>query len=139
MANDAFTLKIVTPRGLEREVVATAATLPGVHGEIGVLPGHVKYNGLLGVGIMSVTDAAGATTHLVVTGGFCTVTDGVMSVLADGVDTLESVDRQSYAKDKAALAEQSKGGGENDPQWILAQEKLARIEAIDRLLALNAH
>jgi ATP synthase F1 epsilon subunit len=139
MASESFTLKIVTPRGLEREVQATAVALPGARGEIGVLPGHVKYNGLLGVGIMSITDTAGATTHLVVTGGFCTFTDETMNVLADAVDTLDSVDRQSYGKDREALQEQLKGGGESDPQWILAQEKLARLEAIDRLLSMNAH
>jgi F0F1-type ATP synthase epsilon subunit len=88
---------------------------------------------------MSVTDTNGSTTHLVVTGGFCTFADGAMNVLADGVDTLESVDRQSYGKDRDSLLEQSKGGGENDPQWILARERLARIEAIDRLLSLSAH
>lgn len=139
MSNEAFALKIVTPRGLEREVEATAVTLPSANGEMGVFAGHVKYNGLLGIGLMTVTETSGGTSHLVVSGGFCTFADGVMTVLADAVDTADSVDRQGYAKERDQLLERSKGGGEIDPQWSLAQEKLARIDAIDRLLSMNAH
>lgn len=139
MSNDSFALKIVTPRGLERETKATAVTLPAANGEIGVFPGHVKYNGLLGIGLMTVTETSGATTHSVVSGGFCTFADGVMTVLADAVDTPDSVDRLNYAKEREQLLELSKGGGEVDPQWMVAQEKLARIDAIDRLLSVNSH
>ena len=139
MANESFALKIVTPRGLERQVDAAAVTVPSARGEIGILPGHAKYNGLLGVGIMSITETNGAASTCVVSGGFCTFSDGVMTVLADTVDTVESVDRQSYGKERTALLEQTKSGGEIDPQWTLAQEKLARIDAIDRLLSVHAH
>jgi hypothetical protein len=62
-----------------------------------------------------------------------------MTVLADSVDTAETVDRQGYAKERDALIEQMKGGGDIDPQWLLAQEKLARIDAIDRLLSQTTH
>ena len=139
MANESFVLKIVTPRGLERQSDVTAVTLPSARGEIGVLPGHAKYNGLLGVGIMSLTETGGQTIKMVLAGGFCTFADGVMTVLADAVDTAETVDRQSYAKEREALIEQTKSGGEIDPQWTLALEKLARIDAIDRLLSAATH
>jgi F0F1-type ATP synthase epsilon subunit len=88
---------------------------------------------------MSITDIAGSVTKLVVSGGFCTFSEGVMTVLADSVDTAETVDRQGYAKERDALIEQMKGGGDIDPQWLLAQEKLARIDAIDRLLSQTTH
>jgi len=139
MASESFALKIVTPRGLERQVDAAAVTLPSARGEIGLLAGHATYNGLLGVGIMSITETTGATSKLVVGGGFCTYSDGVMTVLADMVDTAETVDRQGYAKERDTLIEQMKGGGEVDPEWLLAQEKLAWIDAIDRLLSQSTH
>lgn len=139
MASDSFLLKIVTPRGLDRQVEATAVTLPSARGEIGILPGHATYNGLLGIGIMAVTENSGVVSKLVVSGGFCTFGDGVMTVLADSVDTLETVDRQGYAKEREALLEEVKGGGDVDPLWRLAQEKLARLDAIERLLSQTAH
>ncbi len=131
-----FRLRVLTPRGLEFEETVSAVTLPSSNGEIGILPDHTKYTGLLGTGVMSyVTAEGGQPVRLVVSGGFATFDHGLLTVLGDAIDTPESVDAKSYAQERESLQATLKSGGPADAQWVMAEEKLARIEAIDRLIS----
>ena len=133
--SDSFQLKVYTPTGLLVDELVDSLTLPTVDGEIGVLPHHVKYTGLLGVGALRFTGLkSGQTQRLVISGGFCSFADGIFTVLADSGDRLESIARASYDKERAELNKVVQLGDSLSPEFQLAQEKLARIEAIDKLI-----
>lgn len=136
---DSFTLKLFTPNGLLLDESVREVTLPSSTGEIGILPSHTRYVGVLGIGVCEVTPVSGAKRRFVIAGGFCSFTDNVLQILADAVDTLEDVDRQSYAKDRAQLQQLVSQGSTYTPEWEQADRKLHRILAIDKLLGSAAH
>ena len=82
---DSFKLRIYTPAGLLHEEVVTAVTLPSSTGEIGVLPKHCKYTGVLGSGNLNYTLPSGDKKKITLAGGFCTFNMDTLEVLADAV------------------------------------------------------
>ena len=136
MAEETFKLEIITPIGKALDSEVASVTLPSKQGEIGVLPRHVKYCGLVGTGVLEYLEV-GATSgnRLVVSGGFANFTDDGLSILADSVDTLDSVDRERYADEREEITAFLKDKDTNDAEWQYAAERLARIEAIDRLIS----
>ena len=135
MGTDSFQLKVVTPSGVALEEEVNSVSLPTTQGEIGVFPQHIDYNGLLGVGVLSFTSAAGGETKkVVVAGGFCQCGDSTLTVLADTVDFADSIDTAKYGADRAELQKLIDHEDSQTPQWQVAKERLARIEAIDKLI-----
>ena len=84
-------LEVVTP---ERRVLSEsvdAVTLPGLGGELGILPGHTPLISQLQTGVLSYT-TAGKTLQLHVSGGFIEIKDDVVSVLAEIAERPEEID-----------------------------------------------
>jgi len=88
---DKLQLEVVTP---ERRVVAEsvdAVNVPGLGGELGILPGHTPLISQLQTGVLTYTQ--GGTTHqLHVSGGFVEVKDDTVSVLAEVAERPEEID-----------------------------------------------
>lgn len=136
MSAEYFTIKILTPAGLVLEERVREVKLPSSQGEIGILPHHVKYTGLLGVGILEYSaEGAGEKKRLVVCGGFCTFSNDTLTLLTDAVDLPENVDRSLYAKNRDDLRKLIQSEDTQTAQWLISKEKLSRIEALDTLLA----
>ena len=128
-----FNLEIIVPAGqLVNEKVA-AVTLPTELGQVGILPEHADYTALLGTGILEYNAQSGVK-KLVVSGGFLSFARSNLKILADSVDTPESVDKAGYAKDRSNLESILKDNPMTSPEWISAKNKIDRIEAIERLL-----
>jgi F-type H+-transporting ATPase subunit epsilon len=135
MSADVFNLKVFTPAGLVLEDKTSAVTLVSKNGEIGVLPQHIKYNGLLGTGVFQFAPASGGQVKkLVVSEGFATFNDNELVILADYVMLAEDVDKASYAKSRVGLQSKVDTLSGFDPEWQMAREELSRIEAIDSLV-----
>lgn len=84
MANDSLKLQVLTPKGLEIEDHVKTVTFPSENGYIGILPGHCKYSGLVGNGILTVEISAdGSTQKMELSGGFASVAANVVTILAD--------------------------------------------------------
>jgi F-type H+-transporting ATPase subunit epsilon len=82
---DKIQLEVVTP---ERRVIAEPVdmvTVPGLGGEIGILPGHTPLISQLQNGLLTYTQD-GKSSSLRVTGGFVEVHDDHVSVLAEGTE-----------------------------------------------------
>ncbi len=75
-------LEVVTPerRVLSEEV--DMVVVPGLGGELGILPGHTPLISQLQTGVLSYTQG-GRTSQLHVSGGFLEVRDDHVSVLAE--------------------------------------------------------
>jgi F-type H+-transporting ATPase subunit epsilon len=132
---ESFTLKVFTPAGMLLEATVSSVTVPTSQGEVGILPHHVNYVALLGTGILQYSLASGGqSSKLVVAGGFCSFDHELLTILADAADLPDSVDRAAYGTERAKLQKVLEGGDSSDPHWAIAQQKLARIEALDQLV-----
>jgi F-type H+-transporting ATPase subunit epsilon len=84
-------LEVVTPERSVLSEAVDAVTLPGLGGELGILPGHTPLISQLQTGVLSYT-AAGKTFQLHVSGGFLEVKDDRVSVLAEIAERPEEID-----------------------------------------------
>ena len=94
-------LEVVTP---ERRVLAEPAdmvTVPGLGGELGILPGHTPLISQLQTGVLTYVQE-GKSYPLHVSGGFVEVRDDHVSVLADVAELPEEIDgaRAKLSRDK---------------------------------------
>jgi F-type H+-transporting ATPase subunit epsilon len=94
-------LEVVTP---ERRVLAEPVdmvTVPGLGGELGILPGHTPLISQLQTGVLTYVQE-GKSFPLHVSGGFVEVRDDHVSVLADLAELPEEIDaaRAKLSRDK---------------------------------------
>ena len=94
-------LEVVTP---ERRVLAEPVdmvTVPGLGGELGILPGHTPLISQLQTGVLTYVQE-GKSYPLHVSGGFVEVRDDHVSVLADIAEMPEEIDaaRARLSRDK---------------------------------------
>src|ERR671914_1658198 len=107
-------LEVVTP---ERRVLSEAVdsvTVPGLGGELGILPGHTALISQLQTGVLSYTQG-GTTRRLLVSGGFVEVNNDRVSVLADLAEFPEEVDA-ARARTEREEAERLLGGFSGTPE-----------------------
>jgi F-type H+-transporting ATPase subunit epsilon len=139
MADGTFQLKVFSGRGLEIEASATSVTIPTEDGEIGVLADHCEYVGLLGTGLVSYTASVdGATKRCLVSGGLCTFNGNVLTLLADTVDNPDALDTTPLNQDISLLRTQLETLSLFDPEREALAQKVARYEALQRLVAQAA-
>ena len=119
-----LTLEIVTPeRPLVHETV-DEVTLPGVEGELGILPGHTPLLTVLKGGVLSYR--AGDARHFVaIAHGFAEALADRVTVLAQVAERAEEID---VAKARAAQerAEQRLAAGGPQTDVESARESLAK-------------
>ena len=84
-----FKIKVLTPSGLLLSEETDSVKLPSSDGEIGILPQHTKYSGVLGTGTLEYTVAGGAANgtvrKLVLDCGLIQFDVDTLTVLADTV------------------------------------------------------
>jgi F-type H+-transporting ATPase subunit epsilon len=104
--------------------------LPGIEGDLGVLPGHAPMVTLLRPGIVTIM-REGQREPVVVVGGFAEMGPGGLTVLADRAGWREQFDLQALAEDIKA-AEEDIADCRDDAQ----RDKLVR--RLDQLRGLQA-
>lgn len=115
-------LEVVTP---ERRVLSEAVdttTIPGLNGELGILPGHTPLISQLKTGVLSYTKDS-KTSQLHVSGGFVEVRDDRVSVLAEIAERPEEIDATSARSTRERVEKQLSS-------WTGTEEELeqARID-----------
>jgi F-type H+-transporting ATPase subunit epsilon len=108
-------LEVVTP---ERRVLAESVdmvTVPGLGGELGILPGHTPLISQLQTGVLTYVQE-GKSYPLHVSGGFVEVRDDHVSVLADLAELPEEIDaaRAKLSRDKLEKQLNAWTGSEED-------------------------
>jgi F-type H+-transporting ATPase subunit epsilon len=83
-------LDVITPERRLLSEQVDAATVPGLGGELGILPGHTPLISQLQTGLLSYT-RGGETRRLLVSGGFVEINDDRVSVLADLAEFPEEI------------------------------------------------
>jgi F-type H+-transporting ATPase subunit epsilon len=132
MLPEAIELIVVTPeRELLRETVVEV-TIPGLEGELGILPGHAPLMTELGIGELNYR--TGTTSHAIaisVLRGFSEALPDRVTVLAETAERAEEID---LARAEAALARAEKRLASNDTNidWdratVALQRSLIRIQ-----------
>lgn len=120
--------RLLSPAGLVSEGTASEIVLPGIEGEVGVLPEHTHYVGLLGVGVLKIVDS-GKESSFLLSGGFATIRDNVLEILADSVDQIGVL--ASLKLEEANLKEIVQNSVVDSPEWTAASTKLKRIALLE--------
>ena len=108
-------LEVVTP---ERRVLAEPVdmvTVPGLGGELGILPGHTPLISQLQTGVLTYV-AEGKSSQLHVSGGFVEVRDDHVSVLAEVAERPDEIDaaRAKLSRDQLEKQINAWSGSEDD-------------------------
>jgi F-type H+-transporting ATPase subunit epsilon len=137
MANTIL-LEVVTPAKAVLDVKATEVVLPGIQGELGILPGHLPLLTALDVGTM-VVKMDGKSRSFVLDGGFAEILREKITVLTEACEGVDDIDiehaRQVMAqaeKDIKELEERSKS--EPIEPDVMEQHRKMLKQAQTRLL-----
>ena len=114
---DKLSLEVVTPFRTVLNEDVDSVTLPGIEGELGILPEHVPLLTKLDTGIMSYLNGSGNTQAIAVHWGYAQVDGNNVRVLAELAETADEIDlpRAEEAEKKAKELLQS--GKPNSSEW----------------------
>ena len=96
-------LEVVTPHRTVLVEDVESVTLPGIEGELGILPEHIPLLTTLDTGIMSYKSSSGKTQAIAVHWGYAQVEGNSVRVLAELAETADEIDieRAKDAEKKA--------------------------------------
>lgn len=80
-----LSVQILTPAQVVKKTTARQVQVPGIEGELGILPGHTAFVTELGQGILEIIGSDNAKYK--VTGGYLEVINDEVTVLADKVES----------------------------------------------------
>jgi F-type H+-transporting ATPase subunit epsilon len=127
-------LEIVTPERLAYSEEVDSVQLPGVEGELGVLPHHAPLVSMLGVGELRIRKG-GAEESFAIVGGFLQVRPHKVVVMAETPDMASEIDLEK-AQQARREAEQALEGRVEAVDLSAAraalQQALLRIRVAER-------
>src|SRR3954470_24278511 len=127
-------LDVITPERRLLSEQVDAVTVPGLGGELGILPGHTPLLSQLRTGVLPYTRGT-ETRRLLVSGGFVEVNEDRVSVLAGLAEFPEEVDA-ARARLEREEAERLLGGFTGTPEELAAVR--ARLDRASTRLQLAA-
>jgi F-type H+-transporting ATPase subunit epsilon len=124
---DKIQLEIVTPERRLLDEPVDMVTVPGLNGELGILPGHTPLISQLKTGVLTYVQD-GKNSQLHVSGGFVEVRDDRVSVLAVIAERPEEIDVASARASRERLEKQLSGWTGSEEDLEIARTELARSE-----------
>jgi F-type H+-transporting ATPase subunit epsilon len=118
-------LEVVTP---ERRVLAEPVdmvTVPGLGGELGILPGHTPLISQLQTGVLTYVQE-GKNFPLHVSGGFVEVRDDHVSVLAEVAERPDEIDVARAKLSRERLEKQLNAWNGSEEDLAMAKDELDR-------------
>lgn len=132
---DKIQLEVVTP---ERRVLAEPVdmvTVPGLGGELGILPGHTPLISQLQTGVLTYVQD-GKSFQLHVSGGFVEVRDDHVSVLAEVAERPDEIDaaRARASREKFEKQLNAWSGSEQDFEEVKTEldRSIVRLQLAGR-------
>jgi F-type H+-transporting ATPase subunit epsilon len=126
MLPESIQLIVVTPERQLLQETVVEVTIPGLDGELGILPGHAPLITELGIGELRYrTVASSETVPLAIVRGFAEVLPDRVTVLAETAERATEID---LSRAEAALARAQKRLASNDTNidWDRASVALQR-------------
>src|SRR5882672_6838296 len=118
-------LEVVTPERRVLDESVEMVTVPGLGGELGILPGHTPLISRLQTGVLSYVQD-GQTQQLHVSGGFVEVNDDRVSVLAEIAERPEEIDAARARQARERLEKSLSGWTGLEEDFEKARVKLER-------------
>ena len=119
-------LQIITA---EREVFSgevDAMTVPGIEGQLGILPNHAPLMTLLQAGELMVR-SGGEESYLALTGGYLEVLGDLVIILADAAEDVDEID-EARAQEAVERAQQRIANRTSDVELERAVASLRRAQ-----------
>lgn len=139
MDQQSFHFEICSPL---KQVVTTQVTevvLPAHDGEVGVLPGHENFVGLLGTGPLKYV--SGKDDYwLMVSSGTYQVKDGALTIAAEVVDDVKEFDVEKGKALLAQLEKEIEGKDTSSREYLDTRSKILQVKArleVNRRVGLN--
>jgi F-type H+-transporting ATPase subunit epsilon len=128
-------LEIVTPERLVYQDEVESVNVPGVEGELGILPHHAPLVSTLGYGELRIRKG-GAEESFAIVGGFVQVRPDKVVVMAETADIASEID-VAKAEEARREAERALEGGYQEGADLAAaraalQQALLRIRVAER-------
>jgi F-type H+-transporting ATPase subunit epsilon len=128
-------LEIVTPEKLAYEDDVDMVLVPGIDGEMGILPQHTPLVSLLGVGELKIRKG-GSEESFAIAGGFLQVRPDKVVVMAETADLAAEIDlekaQQARAEAERALEAGYVEGADLSAARAELQRALIRIRVAER-------
>lgn len=122
---------VVTPERQLLQETVVEVTIPGLDGELGILPGHAPLITELGIGELRYrTSASGGTVPLSILRGFAEVLPDRVTVLAETAERAVEID---LSRAEAALARAQKRLASNDTNIDWDRASIALQRAVIRI------
>ena len=129
-------LEIVTPERLAYSDTVDAVNLPGIEGELGVLPHHAPLVSMLGVGELRIRKG-GVEESFAIVGGFLQVRPDKVVVMAETADMASEIDLEKAQQARREAEQALESGGRTEAVDLAAaraalQQALLRIRVAER-------
>lgn len=121
---DKLTLEVITPERLVLRETVDEVVVPGLGGELGILPEHTPLISQLQTGILTYKQG-GSSKMMHVSGGFVEVQPDQVSVLSDVAENPEEIDLER-AQQARERAEKRLRANSEDIDFRRAELKLQR-------------
>ena len=115
--SDKLSLEVVTPFRTVLNEDVVSVTLPGIEGEMGILPEHVPLLTILDAGIMSYVNSNGKIQALAVHWGYAQVDGNNVRVLAELAETAAEIDLPRAQEAEKKAKELLESGKPNSSDW----------------------
>ncbi|MCR5448266.1 MAG: ATP synthase F1 subunit epsilon [Solobacterium sp.] len=121
--------RIVTPKGVYKEMDASIINIVTTDGERGILPNHMPLVTMLKIGKMSTEEVDGRQEYAVA-GGLFYFRDNLAEILTDAVESKEEIDveRAESARQRAERRLAS-----DNPNYDIQRARIALEKALNRL------
>jgi len=120
-------LEVVTPHRTVLVEDVDSVTLPGIEGELGILPEHIPLLTTLDTGIVSYS-SSGKTQAIAVHWGYAQVEGNRVSVLAELAETAAEIDLER-AKDAENKANETLVSGDPANDWKAEESRQHKYES----------
>jgi len=124
-----FTVRIVTPRGLYRELNTSILNVVSTEGQLGILRNHMPLVAILIISMLTTVEEDGRHRYAI-SGGTLYFKDNVATIMTDAVERSDEIDIERAQRAKQRAEERIKTGAE-EQDLIRAQIALQR--ALNRI------
>ena len=122
---DKIQVEVVTPERRVLDEPVDMVTVPGLGGELGILPGHTPLISQLQTGVLTYMQS-GKSFQLLVSGGFVEVRDDRVSVLAEVAERPEEIDAARAKASREKWEKQLNAWTGSEAELELAKTELDR-------------
>ncbi|HEX4898822.1 MAG TPA: F0F1 ATP synthase subunit epsilon [Candidatus Limnocylindrales bacterium] len=130
-------LEIVTPERLAYSDTVDSVQLPGVEGELGVLPHHTPLVSMLGLGELRIRKD-GEVETFAIAGGFLQVRPDKVVVMAEMADMAAEIDLEK-AEEARKEAERALEGGFHEGADLAAARAALQVALLRQRVAERRH